>query len=348
MKTHSPGKVIGACVVALIAGLLQPFGLAFSVLCVFGTILTPVFFAWAGPAPALAYLGASLCSLATMWGMAMAAAGLLLFALPAGAVIALMIRRAPYFARLRAAVGAQLASLLALVLILYAGLGRSLVDVLMEAMTAWADELPAPLVTIMLQQFALTGALDAESGSVVLSGALTAEQSLAALHEILEQTGEALRLTLPAMLVSSGIITGILATALPGKICARRGDDPEYVPVSGWHVPVRLTLGALVALVTAYALNWAQVNGAESVLIAVLRGVHVIYMVAGVAALSRRFKEMGRSTGFRVVMIGLPLLFVPTLVMVIGVCSALFGRQGHISGYIRKKAGERDKEDDDL
>lgn len=348
MRTQSPGKVIAACAVGLIAGLLQPLGMAFSFACVFGTIIAPALFAWAGLAPALVYLGASLGSVATTWGAALAAAGLLLFALPSAAVIALMLRRAPYFTRLKAAAGAQLCSLLALVLILYAGLGRSLVDVLMEAMTAWADELPAPLVTMMLQQFALTGMLDTESAGMVLSGALTAEQSLAALHEIFQQTGEALRLTLPAMLVSSGMITGVLATVIPGRICALRGDDLEYVPVSGWHVSVQLTLGALVALVTALALNWTRVNGAESVMVAVRMGVAVIYTVAGVAALSRRFKELGRSTVFRVFMIGLPLLFVPTLVLVIGVCSALFGRQGHISGYLRKKAEERDKGDGDL
>ena len=73
------------------------------------------------------------------------------------------------------------------------------------------------------------------------------------------------------------MITGVLATVIPGRICALRGDDLEYVPVSGWHVSVQLTLGALVALVTALALNWTRVNGAESVMVAVRMGEAISY-----------------------------------------------------------------------
>ena len=82
------------------------------------------------------------------------------------------------------------------------------------------------------------------------------------------------------MMISSGMITGMLATIVPGKICARRGDDLEYVPISGWHVPVRLTIGVAVALVTALILNYARVNGAESVLIAVRMAAEVVFTAA--------------------------------------------------------------------
>ena len=348
MSTHSPGKIVGACVVGVIAGLLQPFGLGFSIVCVFGTLIAATLYAWAGIVPATAYLAVSLGALFAPYGASMAAAGLLLFGLPSGVIIALMQRRAPYFTRLKAAVGAQLLSLLALVFILYAGLGRSLVDVLMETMTQWADELPAPLVSMMLQQFALSGIMDMESAELALSGTLTVAQGREALHLIFEQTGEALRLALPAMLISSGMITGMLATIVPGKICARRGDDLEYVPISGWHVPVRLTIGVAVALVTALILNYARVNGAESVLIAVRMAAEVVFTAAGAAALSRRFKETGRSTAFRVILIGLTILFVPLLVTAVGVMSTLFGRSGHITTYLKKKTGDNDKEDDDL
>ena len=191
MRTHSAGKILAACIVGLIAGVLQPFALAFSMVCVPGTIIAALLFAWAGPVPALAYAAASAGSVWAVWGPGMASAALLLFVVPSAVIIALMRRRAPYFTRLKAAVIAQLSVMLALVFILFAGLGRSLVDVLMESMSAWADSLPAPLVTIMLQQFALSGMMDMESAQVVLSGALSAGDSLAALHEIFDRTGEA-------------------------------------------------------------------------------------------------------------------------------------------------------------
>ncbi len=190
--------------------------------------------------------------------------------------------------------------------------------------------------------------MDAESSSAVLAGSFTAQEGLQLLHDIFDRTGEALRLGLPAMLVSSGIITGILAALLPGRVCARRGDDLEYVPVSGWFLPAQLAVGLLVALATALILQGAGVNGSESVLPAVLTGGEVIFAVAGAAAMSRQFKKNGRPPVFRAVIIILALALVSRLMALIGIYSALFGQKGLISGYIRKKAEERDKEDDDL
>ncbi|MBQ8954295.1 MAG: hypothetical protein IJ048_09275, partial [Clostridia bacterium] len=83
------------------------------------------------------------------------------------------------------------------------------------------------------------------------------------------------------------------------------------------------------------------------VLNAVLTGGSVIYAAAGAAALSRRFKETGLSAAFRAIMIALGLWFVTRLVALIGIYSVLFGRRGLISGYVKKKMDEHNKEDDD-
>ncbi len=131
MRTHSAGKTVAACAAALLLGLMPPFAVAFAMVCVLGTVIAPLLFAWAGLAPALVYLAASLGSVGALWGPGMSAAAMLLFGVPAALIIALMLRRAPFFTRLKCAVGAQLAAALALVFLLYAGLGRSLVDVLM-------------------------------------------------------------------------------------------------------------------------------------------------------------------------------------------------------------------------
>ena len=348
MRNHSAGTIALACVVGVLAGLGQPLALAFSMVCVLATVLAPLLYAWAGLAPATVYLGVSVGAVWGLWGPETAAAALLIFVLPAGVVIALMHRRARFFTRLKAAVGTQAAALLALVFILYAGFGRSLVDVLVETMTGWAETLPEPLAAVLLQQFALTGTLDAESAQAVLSGQLTAAQTLAALREIFTKTGEALRLALPAMLISSSLVTGIFAASLSGLVCARRGDDLDYVPLSGWFVPHGVTGGVAVALVTALILHFTGVSGSESVLTAVLTAGEVIYAAAGAAALSRQFKQAGRGRGFRIALIALAVLFVPRLLAIIGLASSLLGRRGIISGYLRKKSEENDKGDDDL
>ena len=364
MKKHTPGAVIAACVVAIITGFLQVFALPLSVMCVLGTIIAPVLFAWAGLIPALLFLAVSIGSLGAVFatlqttsgvagalvGAGFAGAGALLVGVPSAVIMALMAQRAPYFTRMKAAVGVQLAALLALILALYAMLGRSLVDVAMENLTAWADGLPPQMAAFMLQQFAVTGAgtyMSQETALQILTEGVSEAECFDMLHSIFDTMGQALRLGLPAMLLSSGLVTGLFATAVPGRICARRGDDLEYVPLSAWFVPVRLTIGVVVCLLTAGILYAAKVNGAESVLNAVLTAGSVIYAAAGAAALSRRFKEAGRSPVFRTVMIALGLWFVTRLVTFIGIYSVLFGRRGLISGYVKKKMEERNKEDDD-
>ena len=349
MRNDSPGKAIAASALGVAAGVMQFIGMPFSIICVFGSIIAPVLFAWAGLLPAAVYLAVSVGSLALLMGPGMAAAGALVFGVPSAVVIALMRRRAPFFTRMKAAVIAQLSALLALVLLLYAVLGRSLVDVAMELFAQWTDSMSPQLATLTLQQFALTGAgtlMPLETAQQILAGEVSQAETLAMLHGIYETTGQALRLGLSAMLVSSGLVTGLFATVLPSLICARRGDI-DYVPLSAWYVPPQVTAGALVCLATAGILFAMKTDGAESVLNAVLTGGMVIYAAAGAAAFSRRCAESGRSKAFRVVMLIAGLWLAPRFVAAIGICSVLFGRRGLISGYVKKKMNDHNREDDD-
>ncbi|MBR3505355.1 MAG: DUF2232 domain-containing protein [Clostridia bacterium] len=350
MQNHSPGKVIAASALGVMAGLLQIIGLPLSMVCVGGTVIAPLLFAWAGLLPAAVFLCVSVGSLAALLGVGAAAIGALIFGAPAVVVIALMRARAPFFTRMKAAAGAQLGAMLALILILYAALGRSLVDVAMDMFAAWADGLSPQMAQFLLQQFALTGMgtlMTVETAQQILTEGLSQAETLAMLHGIFDTTGQALRLGLPAMLLSSGLLTGMLATALPGYVCARRGGDLDYAPLFKWRLPPRVTVGALVCLVTAGALYAAKADGAESVLNAVLNGGVTVYAAAGAAAISRRFRETGRSRGFRIALIAAGLWIAPRLVALIGVASALLGREGLITGYMKKKMKDQNKEDDD-
>ena len=350
MKSNSPGKVIAASALGVVAGMLQFIGLPLSMACVSGTIIAPLLFAWAGLMPAAVFLGVAIGSLAALLGWSGAAVGALIFGAPSVAIIAMMRARAPFFTRVKAAIGVQLGAMLALVLILYAALGRTLVDVAMDLFNSWADGLSPQLAQLMLQQFAMTGMgtlMPLETAQQILTEGLPQDETLAMLHGIFETTGQALRLGLPAMLLSSGLVTGLIAAALPGYVCARRGDDLDYVPLYKWHVPPRVTAGVLVCLVTAGILLAAGVDGAESVLSAVLTGGLVIYAAAGAAALSRRFRATGLSAGVRVALIIAGLMIVTRLMSFIGIASVLFGRQGLITGYMKKKTKDQNKEDDD-
>ena len=346
-RKYSIGRILGASLLGVIAGLSQPIMLALSMLFVGGTVIAVTLYAFSGALPAIVFLVSSACSLFWLYGPGVTAAGLFLTALPA-LVIALMMRRGlPYFSRLRGAVAAQLLDMLALIVVLYFGVRQDLIGALMDVLTSWALDMPPALVSLALQQFALTGMLSTESAELVFSGALSIAEARKALLVVLDAMGQALRLGLPAMLLSSGLVTGVLATLIPGKICSRRGDGLPYVPVSGWFVPARLSIGLLVCLATGYALELASVTGAEAVVSAILMAASVIYTLAGAASLSRRFRAGGHGMAFRVLMIGAGILLVQPFVVIVGLCSALFGRQGLISGFVRRKMEEQDKEDND-
>ena len=72
-------------------------------------------------------------------------------------------------------------------------------------------------------------------------------------------------------------------------------------------------------------------------------------IIQGMAAITRRFREVGAGKGARIGLIGASLVFAPTFLQYAGIASALFGRKGVVSTWMRKKMEEieKDREDDD-
>ena len=343
-----PGSVVAlSCLIALIAGFMQPVTLPFFMIVIAGTVLCPVFFAWAGYAPALVYCASSVVSVYLIYDAPLALTLLPLIACPSAVIIWTMTRGMPFFRRMLVAVAAQLVFMLAIVVALYLGLGQDIITGLMERVNAWFNGLDSVMIRLMARQFAVTGAglyMDEETAMRALAGAITVEEAREILKTVFSMLEQSLRLTLPAMILSSGILTGILAVSLPGRIAARRGDDLDYVPVRNWYLPARITLGVAVCLATALILYLARADGAESVLNAVLNAGMVIYGAQGVAAIDRRLLQSGKQAAFRAVLIALLLLFVTRLVSIIGVLSALLGSHGIISNYIKRKNEKGDDE----
>ena len=330
--------------------MMQIFSLPFAMICVIGTVLTSVFFAWGGFAPALLYLGASAASCAAFYGAGMGAGALLLAGVPSGILIYMTYKRFPFFTRLNAAVISQLAVMFLLIVAMYIGLGQSIVEALTSRVTAWVENMDPALNRLMLRQFAMTGAgvyMTQETAMQILAGEMSDADTLAALKGIFEITGEALRLGLPAMLISSGIVTGVLAAGFSGRICARRGDDIDYQPVRKWFLPHQVTVGVLVILLTAFVLSAAKVNGAEALMAAALTAGETIATVAGAACISRMLSERGVTPGFRVALIVGLVLLLGRAVAIAGIVSALFGRRGLITGRMKNTNRQNDEEDDD-
>ena len=347
MRRPSAGVVTAACLIGLIGGLQQPFGLALSEILVIGTIVTTVLYAWAGWAPALIHLAASTASAGLFLGAPVGAAALALIGIPSGLIIALTRRKAPFFTRLKAGVLAQLALFALLITAVYLLTRRDIADVAVIFLKGMIESLGAPMRAMVLQQYAMLGAFEETTASAILAGSVGEADQLELLYNVADRLGEALRLALPSMLVYSGITTGVFAALFPAWIGARHGDEAPYVPLENWFIPRSVFFGALAALLTALVMRWVGLSGAEPVLGAVLAAVEVMLCVAGAAAACRGFKASGRSPGFRAAMIILVWLFVRRVLAIIGAASLLFGRKGVISEFIKKKANDH-KGDDDL
>ena len=345
MNKRSLAAVLVSSLVGLLAGAAQVFYIGFFPVCVLGTVLAALFFAWGGWLPAALYLATSLASVGWLFGAGIAGATALIVAVPSVVIIGMLWRRASFSMRLKGAIGVQLTTFLALICILYFMAQRDLISVLIELINNWIESLPASLRLVLAQQFALSGIITGDAAQSVVEGSLSAAEVLTALRECIETQGNLLRLRLPGLLLSSGLLTGVLAVALPDCVCARRGDTIDYVPFSDWHMPHQATVGALVCLAATGVLLLFKVNGAEAVWNALVIAGGAGCVVIGAAALDRRMKAVGRGKVFRAILIGLGVVFVQGLIMICGVYSALLGRQGLISGFIRRKKDEHNGEE---
>lgn len=345
MKKHSIGKIVAACALSLLAGLLQPFALALVLLCIPGTVLTVVLWAWAGFVPAVVYTVSSMASLSGLYGPYMALAYALTAALPAGAVIGLLLKKPPFLQRMGIASAAQLGAIAALTVILYGVVRQDLVEALLNIVTKTVDSQPPIIQTFLLQQFALTGSLSAADAELAISGTLEQTRILELLHGVLKALGENMRLTLPGMLLSSGLLAGVLSAALGSKILSRRNEDEGYLTVDRWFMPRKVTLYAAAGLVTGIVLVALRIDGAEAVFNAFMLGSTTLYTVGGVACVSRRLKANGRGPGVRFALITACVVFASTFIAIIGVCSALFGREGIVSTWLRKKMEDQNNND---
>ncbi len=347
MKGHSAGQVFAACMIGLCLGMAQPLGFMLSFVIVSGTVIAAVLYAWCGLAPMAVYLAASGASVGLLYGGPAAAACLALIGVPSVMTARMMALGTPFFARLKAGILTQLLLFVALVAVLYLVFRRDLADVVVEAFNGMISDMEPVVRSLMLQQFASLGVFfDEATTRAIMTGALTDAEQIALLTGLYEPLGDGLRLGLPAMLVSSGILTGVVTALWPSYICSRRGDPVEYQGLENWFIPRTVVFGALAALVTALCILLTRLNGAEAVFYVVWTAVGSMLQVAGAAALMRSMRSVGRGPVFRAVLLVSALLFVPFVLSAVGLFSILMGRRGLISGYIMKKHNDN-KEDDD-
>lgn len=352
-------SVLLASLIALLVVMIQPSFFMASMLVCIAPIAISLLYAWAGWIPAgIASAGtaASLTWFASISGVvnpALAFVGAVLVLVMPGIVsIVMMEKRIGFFKRMIAAAAAQTAALLGCVAFVYLGMGIDLVDALTEMMRSTVEYMPQEMIEQFLNMYYYSGMLTQESVEELTGGVLLWADVMKVFDQVFELTNYQLKQIMPAMLINSGLVSGILMTAVPSLITRKRGFEPPvpHVPVHEWFLPARAVGGLTVCMVTGFVLNLMKVDGAAGVVIVFSQVVSTLCIVQGIAALTRRFRDAGSGKGVRIGLTVAALLFASQFLEMVGMASALFGRRGAVSTWMRNKMKEMEenrKDDDD-
>ena len=364
MKKHTAAGVIAGSLIAIALSALQPMIYPFSVMLCITPIALAVLYAWGGVIPAAILSVGTVGSLAgfavvgaeTMGEMAVSPvlAGMgALFALVLPGIVSvwLMEKRLPFFKRMLISVGVQTAALLGCVAYVYLVMKADLADMMTGMFRSVIDQQPIEVQKMLLQSFHDVGMLTKESVEGLTTGFVTPSDVRKAFDQVFELSNYQLKQTLPATLIGSGVLTGIMTTYFPSLISVKRGVEPviPHVPLYGWFMPSHLVGGVTICLVSGIALQLMGNQSAMAVMVVFSLLASYLCIIQGMAAITRRFREVGAGKGARIGLIGASLVFAPTFLQYAGIASALFGRKGVVSTWMRKKMEEieKDREDDD-
>ena len=338
MKKFSVGRQAAGAALGVATGLAFPFFAIFAQFVLVTPLLMTVLFAWSGLWGAFA-AGASTALVCYYLG---GAPGLLLsvvmLVLPGFLTIFLLRKRKRFFTGLKLSVLFHLASLILGVSILWLCVRGDIVDALIAEFRLMIDALPRMLVDQFLILLGRTGALGTSADFT--ASMLSYAQHDAVLSDLLRSLSSDLRLSLPSMLINTGVLTAILTYALPLRICQRRGDEPQVslAPLRDWRLDANLTLcPSACAILSLIAFNLG-LAGADSVYVVMVNLALLLFSIQGVAALERWMFRLHLTPGKRTALIVVFLLLLPVALRVAGFYSAFFGSKGVVTNYLKSRA----------
>ena len=144
-----------------------------------------------------------------------------------------------------------------------------------------------------------------------------------------------LRLSLPTMIASSSLYSGILCCHVPSTMLARRGAGIEHKTLDKWRLGRDLTIFAALCFVTGlYFLLFNRSDAAAPAYLVFQTIADIAFSMQGLAAVDRAMVRSGQSRGKRTwILVGLFALNQLTqyggisALALIGFASAMWGSQ---------------------
>lgn len=333
-------KIIGV-LLALLTGVIGPFTPV-------GPVAMTFLFAYAGmPAFIMSIAVQALVSNFT-GGMMLTLVCLLCNVLPATLVVRGVRWRKPFHAQMKRSIIYQFIGVLISVLVLYTYMGGNIIGKFVDSygMTLRLAEMKSEQVRSMVDSM-LVRAYGAETMKPVLEDAMERTKYL---KSFLNDFKELMTLSLPGMLITNGLISGILMVMLPNWYWRHRGlaTEESYVTLEKWRLPGQIVLGLLALYATGLVIYFTDMNNGGAVFVALESMVNVCFSVQAASAIARQLTLFGivekkRNIFISVMVAALWIAGATPVLVWIGCASALFGSQGVITLALRRHREKNDK-----
>lgn len=348
----STGRVVGMSLLAVLLGAALPILMLTEVLSLcpvlfLGGIFTVFFQCSTGWVPAALFIACQLGSTAWLCGPTVMAMDLVAAVLPALAVIRGTSRSQPFFEQLRQSLFCYVAGVAAAIVVAYMSYGGGMVQKFMDVMRAQFERMPDAALQPFVE--AVNNALSAQ-GMTGMTGITVSDyrSSLMGVLDLMEQTYGQM---LPGALLSGALVSAILTVLWGNWRLARRGlaTSQSFVGMTEWHMPGHVTVGLMALWFVSFLVSRSDSPAGLAVSATVQQLACYAFVFQALSAMDRRYFERGMALKTRRVLIGIALAFslafrdIGTILMIVGILSALMGRQG----LIRRRIEKQDKDDSD-
>jgi len=376
LQEHSKKKIMLASLAALGLALAQPMMLMSSMMFWATPIAIVVLYIWSGIIPAGVLSVGSVVMLSLCAGSpegihpALAASGaVMMIVLPGAWGIAAIEKKLPFSLRMAVCIAAQTIGMLLFACLGYLVLKIDLIDLLTASLRGSINQMPVDMQLMLLNMMSTLGIMTQETLTALtelnkqlsqidpvqlymMGYSLSAEQLAlvdASLNQSFEYINYYLKQIMPALLIHSGMLTGVLMTGFSGWLirCKNAEDEMEYIPLKQWNVPRRIMGLMLAGAAAGLVLQLMEMESSVSVTTVFTMLLTTLLVIQGMAALRRMFIRSGAPRGLQTAILIASPMMAPTFLQIAGALSALFGKEGAISTWMRKRMEESGKEDDD-
>lgn len=321
-------KIIFKIIIGLAAGLAVSGGLA---LIPFVGMLSALFMAasvllglmvfgfgdlWAAGCFMLANEGMSLF----IGGPLLASLYLLAVNLPMAFIIGSIKRETSFYKTLVHGLIAQALGLMAAIGLLLIIYGPNLGDLAVNFMSKFFDQLPSETRDALAKTYV--------SMYQVVGLDFTVTETSEILNAICVIMGEVVKTSATSAIVLLSVINALPGTLIAAYIRTRRNiPGTSYEAVSGWRIPVSVSIGLIVLIIFSLILSKVNING-DLVLVTILTAGICACNVQFYASVYDRLSLSPMRTGGKITLLIVSTIFAESLIILYGALSMIIGSHG--------------------